>query len=34
MADKADSEFDYYFEKPSKTLSREQANFDDEKKAS
>jgi formylglycine-generating enzyme required for sulfatase activity len=27
MTDRADSAFDYYFEKPSKTLSREQANF-------
>jgi len=29
MTDKAESAFDYYFEKPSKTLSREQANFFD-----
>ena len=29
MADKAESAFDYYFEKPSKTLSKEQANFAD-----
>ena len=27
MTDKAESAFDYYFEKPSKTLSKEQANF-------
>ena len=27
MADKAESAFDFYFEKPSKTLSKDQANF-------
>jgi len=29
MADKAESAFDYYMEKPSNTLSKEQANFKD-----
>jgi len=29
MTDKAESAFDYYFEKPSKTLSKDQANFNE-----